>query len=161
MQKYRQKFAASAKLGAMLALAVVTFFLMCVNATQFHCTMDFPSRKFNSPVVDFFLVWNGTIFIYAVSRLIERIPYFSTGIRYLGRNTLPILLFHFMAFKVAYLILFAARYMQWEQIAELTPPAEIGMRFWWLISAIAVAVSLIIWEGIRRVKILRTAFGLV
>lgn len=159
LQKYREKFAASAKLGAMLALAVVTFSFMWVDATFFHYTMDFPSRAFNSPVVDFFLVLNGTAFIYALSRLIERIPYFSTGIRYLGRNTLPILLFHFMAFKAAYLILFAAGYMQWDQIAELTPPAEIGMRFWWLISAIAVAISLIIWEGIRRVKFLRIAFG--
>ncbi len=159
LQKYQGKFAQNNKSGLMLTVAIITFFFMWVNATQFHCTMDFPSRAFNSPAVDFWLVLNGTVFIYAVSRLVERIPYFSTGIRYLGRNTLPILLFHFMAFKTAYALLAAAGYMRWDQIADLTPSIEIGSHFWWLITAVAIAISLILWKAICCVKLLRIAFG--
>lgn len=159
LQKYQGKFAQNNKPGVMFTVAIITFFFMWANATQFHCTMDFPSRAFNSPAVDFLLVLNGTIFIYAVSRLVGYIPYLSTWIRYLGRNTLPILLFHFMAYKAAYALLAAAGYMRWEQIAELTPPVEIGMRFWWLIAAVAIIICQIIWKGIRCVKLLRIAFG--
>lgn len=142
-----------------IVLACITFVIMHIIATKLHFTMDYPSRAFNAPAIDVFMVVNGAIFIYALAMCISKIPVINWLTAYLGRNTLPILLFHFMAFKVSFYFLYKFGLIPFQDISVFVPSDEVGKKYWWFIALIAILVSLLIWVIIKHIPILNVLFG--
>lgn len=142
-----------------IVLACITFVIMHIIATKLHLTMDYPSRAFNAPAIDVFMVVNGAIFIYALAMCISKIPVINQVTAYLGRNTLPILLFHFMAFKIPFYVLYKFGSISLQDISVLVPSDEVGKKYWWFIALIAILVSLLIWVIITHIPVLNVLFG--
>ena len=142
-----------------IVLACITFVIMHIIATKLHFTMDYPSRAFNAPAIDIFMVVNGAIFIYALAMCISKIPFINQVTAYLGRNTLPILLFHFMAFKISFYCLYKFGLIPFQDISVFVPSDEVGEKYWWFIALIAILVSLLIWVIITHIPILNVLFG--
>lgn len=82
-----------------------------------------------------------------------------TVIQYVGKNTLGILLFHFMFFKVAYVILYVFVKIPKYDISLLVPNHDVGCKWWWFISIVSIILSLSLWEIIKRIPIINFLFG--
>lgn len=70
-----------------------------------------------------------------------------------------IMCFHFVGFKIAYLFLIAAGKMEWSDFSSLVPPLKSSLAGCVFIVAVSVFSSLMLWEGIKKVKFLCLAMG--
>lgn len=130
--------------------------------------MDIASCKMPSEFVTILLVTNGFMLLYAVSNIFfilknkfdnVALNFLSGAFQYVGKNTLGILLFHFMFFKVAYVILYVFVKIPKYDISLLVPNHDVGCKWWWLISIVSIVLSLSLWEIIKRIPIINFLFG--
>ncbi len=123
-------------------------------------TMDIASGKWPNPIIAIVMILNGSIFLYLVSKWIaDSTSALKNVLIYIGRNTLGILVFHFAAFKVAYLILYAFGAIPKQDIALLCPTEQVGNEFWWLIVIVSIGLSLFAWEVLKHFKVTRIFIG--
>lgn len=123
-------------------------------------TMDIASGKWPNPIIAIVMILNGSVFLFQVSKWIaDNLSRLKSVFIYIGRNTLGILVFHFAAFKVAYLILYVFGVISKQDIALLCPTGEVGNAFWWLIVIVAISLSLLVWEVLKYFKVTRIFIG--
>lgn len=119
--------------------------------------VDWPSYSFNG-LIDLFIPLMGILFTIYLSEMIEKSRYIKRLLIILGKNSIGIMCLHFIGFKVAYLILILFGKMKASSFKQLTPVLEI-QNYWFFITGIAIAFSVIIWRLCQRVYILRVLFG--
>lgn len=125
-----------------------------------HITVDYPSRVFNNILLDLLAASNGILFIYNISTVLEMIPQRGQKLlSYIGRNTMGIMFFHFLCFKLCFVIFYKSGIMQLEEVAAVVPPMEVGNRYWPLITAVALIGSLTLWEICRNIPVFRFLLG--
>ncbi len=128
-------------------------------ASHFHITMDWPSHRFNTPLIDAICVINGTLFTIMSAHFLAKIPTINRVFQYLGKRTLPIMLFHFSLFNVVFFILYKFHVVQYDYLQQFTPTADVGNKFWPLFLLVGIGGSLLVWKIMMKVKLLRIAFG--
>ncbi len=92
-----------------------------VNFNYLH--IEWPTRNLQSPFVFIFSTLCGTVVIYCISILIEKIfnKFKKNIIEYVGKNTLSILCFHFLGFRVFYLLLYKIGFLKKSGVSTLVP----------------------------------------
>ena len=80
--------------------------------------------------------------------------------RYIGKNTFGILIYHFFGFKIASLMLSAFGVCGWQVISLLCPPAELADVWWPLYLVISVAFSMLIWHLTTKIQVIKFMSGL-
>lgn len=151
---------AKRKLFMCILIGFVTFFVMWGNTQKFRLTMDFPSRNFNGTILDMLLVLNGTIFVFAISQLLMiSTKKINNLLQFLGRNTLPIVLFHFVGFKVATGILVILDKISISELSNIVPSPEVGNKYWWFYTITSISLSLFIWKILNYFKSIRLLLG--
>lgn len=138
---------------------VVTGGVAYLVAHRFALTMDWPSRAFNFSAADCFTVLNGLAFVFFLSVFLKELPVIRLVLSYLGKNTLPIVLFHFIWFNLGFYLLYLAGKIPFSYLQDFTPPEDISYTWWWLFVIVGIGGSVLLWEGIRRCKLLRIVFG--
>lgn len=124
----------------------------------FYYGMDWPSRQFSGPM-DLVFPIIGICWAVFTSKTLESIWFLKKLFVSIGKNSMGIMCFHFVGFKVAYLFLIAAGKMEWSDFSSLVPPLNLGLTGCVFIVAVSVFSSLMLWEGIKKVKFLRLAMG--
>lgn len=122
-------------------------------------TVDYPSRKFGPIIINVLSSINGIIFVYTVSLFFSKINRLKEILKYIGNNTMGILLFHFMFFKIAYLILIILNIIPLDYMKNFTPTTEVGNKYWLMIVSISIICSLILWRVLLKVNILSLLLG--
>ncbi len=144
-------------------MIIVGFFLSCIWVGYFkskNYTMDFVSGKFPNLFLAVVMIINGFFLSYIVSIVIEKKgKIIANFLENIGKNTMGILLFHFIGFKVAYIPFLICKKIEVSDIALLVPPENIGQIWWWLIVIISVSFSYFLWKLICSNKITKTLFG--
>jgi fucose 4-O-acetylase-like acetyltransferase len=84
--------------------------------------VDWPSRSFNNPILDLVQTALGVMLTFAISLLIVRAPYFSKIMAEIGKASLVILCFHFLFFRLYFLILYFLGLTELNTLLKLTPP---------------------------------------
>lgn len=84
------------------------------------------SRQFPNILIFLILSFAGILVIYIVSKLIEKLvktkfKWVVNAIEYLGKNTLYILIFHFIGFRLMFVILYLFNVVDISQLSHLTP----------------------------------------
>ena len=138
-----------------LNLALFYFFAhVCVVVN------DWPSRTFTNPLWDFLAAMNGIIFVWNLSEIIVRcLPQRHGFLCAIGQNTMGILVFHFLMFKVCFLVLWAVGQMPAAEISGVVPGEQVGARYWWAITAFSIAGSMLLWRGCKMVPGFRFLVG--
>ncbi len=96
--------------------------------------------------------WAGWIFLHAVSLLIERTNgVFTVILGYVGRNTLPIVLFHFLCFKVVTCVEILVYHLPWFRLASF-PTYRVHPIWWILYTLSGVMIPLAIAEIFHKAK---------
>lgn len=130
--------------------------------------MDIESCRMPSEFITMLLVTNGFMLLYSVSNIFfilkNKFNIFiydkvSNFFQYVGKNTLGILLFHFMFFKIPYVLLYILGKIPKDNIALLVPDYDIGCKWWWLISTTSIFLSLFLWVIIKKIPVLNFLFG--
>lgn len=134
---------------------IITFAWYSCSNIFIKNVVDWPTGRFNGPVVDALLPIFGIITTYMISKLIAKQNIASKIFQYLGKNTMGIMSFHFVGFKIAYILLGIFSCIEWENLKLLTPTVNDGNRYWPIITIVSVIFSLLIWSLINRVYICR------
>lgn len=125
----------------------------------FHYGMDWPSRQFSGPVDLIFPLWGICWTIFA-SKIIENIYFLKKLLIYIGKNSMAVMCFHFIGFKMAYILLIAMGKMGWGDFKSLVPSSEPDGISCVLIVVVSILCSLVLWAGVKKVKVLRISLGL-
>lgn len=146
--------------GAKGICGVISVLIFYAMSNVLHYSMDFASGNFGTPLKGIVCILNGSILFYLIANVVVKYASKLKNILiYVGQNTMGILLFHFAFFKAAYLLLWACGEIPVGDIRYLCPQPEVGNKWWWLITAIAVSGSLILWHFIIKIDFLRKIFG--
>lgn len=146
-----------------LRLGVVIFTLSIMFLVAVYPqTIEYAGRKVRGNLhLGILAALNGTLFLVALSKEVES---WSAGIivklkrilSYVGENTMGVLCFHFLMFKVVYLILIALGVLKWKDMSRLFP-ADYMVSYHWapLFVLVSVSGSLIIWALLTRIPIVK------
>lgn len=118
--------------------------------------MNMADREINSLGWTTIAVANGIIWLYSLSQIIscDDFKTLKNGLIYIGRNTMGIMLFHFLFFRLTAVLLFASEKVEITELKNLVPSTEVGNTFWLLYVFISVLGSLGIWKIISRIPVL-------
>ena len=114
--------------------------------------MNWPTRDFDTPTTNFLAAFAGIYLCYCVSYLLGKIKPVKKALSYMGVKTLAILFFHFIGFRLFYLMLFLAGLAPKQQVQELVLP--MNNSFWLYATIFGIVFSLISDYIIRKNKIL-------
>lgn len=129
----------------LLYSAGVLSFLVLICFLEFKPTpINFPTRSFADWRFTWIPTFAGITLLFSVSQLLEANKYVRVFLVYLGQRTLPILLFHFVGFKVAFISLSLLQQVEQIEVSMLVPPQ--GTAYWGLITAFGIILSLAIGE---------------
>ena len=126
--RFREKI----KLNVIVAIAAFIFLL--ISRKYFNVFLDIRNMFFN-PIL---LIPDSLCGIYVViyiSKIVSNININLRGLNYIGRNTIPILAWHMLIFKIIDIIQIKMYKIPIERLGELAPINSSGI--WWIIFSIA------------------------
>lgn len=128
------------------AVAVSVFILFFFTNIRW-APMNWPTRDFTVPI-NFFSSLAGIYLCYIAAKWIEKGKLPCQIAAYIGQRTLSILLFHFMGFKVFFLLMVFLGRMPASQISEIVLPYPNDT--WLLAGVFGIGFSLFLERQIRR-----------
>lgn len=117
--------------------------------------IEWSSRSFPSIPIFLLASISGFILIKNIALLVNfifnKLNKKEIIISYIGRNSIEVLLYHFLGFKIVYYIFYKAGIISYEQVGSLTPAYG---DFWLTLftSILATALALIISKGLKVIK---------
>lgn len=120
-------------------------------------TMDWPSKRFNNPLVDLYLPVYGIVLCLFISLLLSRNKYACAIFSCIGKNSMAIMCFHFIGFKAAELMLIPVHLYSFEMLYSLTPKGPFDV--WYILVPISIIFSLAIWKVIDRFRVSSVCAG--
>ena len=145
------------------AFCTVSIIVMMRFSIVSGSTMDFPSRDFKRPALNLILGANGILFVYSLSRLLDmltkKIFKLRQGIIFLGQNTMAVMFFHFLMFKVVFVLLYFMGKLPYENLSDTTPTGDIGWTYLPAFLLISFAGSILIWKGISLLAVGKVLLG--
>lgn len=123
-------------------------------------TVDLPSGKINSFILDPIVSSVGIYFIWGISRVLEKTKLIKRICILLGKNTMGILIFHFVFFKIYFLLLHKFGYIEKKDLVNVVLNDEQGRKFWIGLVLFSIIFSLFSWQIIKKIPILNFLFGL-
>lgn len=142
-----------------LVVLIVVLYLLYFFGNIYPTTVDYPSRRFGFAITDFFAALNGIFFIYLISFFFSKIYILKKILVYVGKNTLSIVFFHFLFFKLAFLVLFIFGEVNISYLEQFIPTPEVSRKYFLLISIISIICSILFWKIITQIKFLKFFLG--
>lgn len=125
-----------------------------------NVTVDYPAHAFNSPCLDMVVAVNGILFTYNLAVIISKSKnIINKCLQYIGKNTMGILVFHFVAFKLLLVFFNLMGMTPKTQVKEVVPSAELSNNWWLLFVVISILFSLGLWELCKRIPVLNFVTG--
>ena len=147
-------------IGVRIIILVVNIAFMILFGDILHFSMNIDSMRINNPIIDIILVINGVVFLWNISCLIGkmRVKAMCKTICYFGKNTMGILIFHFIGFKVVTVIMCLFNLASVEMISLLCPPAELGFA-WIAYTIVSITFSCAVWQILKKNKVISFLIG--
>lgn len=123
-------------------------------------TMDFPSRFFPNHFINLLTGINGSIFLMVFSLWISKVNFISNIFIYLGKNSIGIMFYHFMFFKVGFLFLHLLGIVPISYLQHFVPTDEIGRKYWCLMFANSIVFSTMLHELTKKIPIISFMLGM-
>lgn len=122
--------------------------------------VDLVSRRVNTPGADFVVAFASIYIIIFLSLLISRhTKYIKKPFVICGKNSLGIMVFHFVLFKIFFVLLYKLGIAEAMDIVNVVPTEELSNKYWIVLSVWAIVGSLILWCGITKVPVIRICLG--
>ena len=122
--------------------------------------MDIVSRTFLDKYMNYVAALNGTVWVISISVILEKRNRILDKLsNWISRNTLGIMMFHFVFFKLCYVILFALGRIPLQDVKRLTPQENVGIEYWPFLVIVAVLGSTFCWWGLNKNDTIRGILG--
>lgn len=122
--------------------------------------VDYPSRNFTSPLLDALAAINGIIFVYNLSQIITKLNLtYKKWLIAIGENSIGILFFHFLMFKLVFVIFNKFNIISMEELKNVVAPSTVGNRYWILISFVGITGSYYLWCFLCKIPIVNFFLG--
>ncbi|WP_300791460.1 acyltransferase family protein [uncultured Acetatifactor sp.] len=138
-----------------MSCIIISVICMWMISHYLHIAIDWPSRSFSHLLLDGISALNGILFVYGLSLFISR--FFSKigkALCFIGKNTMGILFFHFTFFKVMYFPFYLGGLITKADFSCLIPGTMsspiLEEKYWFIIAAGAIALSLTTWRLMMR-----------
>ncbi len=123
-------------------------------------TVDYPSRKFSFIVTNYLAAINGIIFIYLLSYYLSKFfPKIKQLLSYIGQNTICIVFFHFVFFKISYIIFYFLGIVPFDYVQNFIPTSEVGNKYYFIFVVISISLSILMWKILNQNKFMRILLG--
>ncbi len=124
--------------------------------------MDLAGRQMNNIFWCSVASINGIVFILVLSQLLSliNVKVHRAFWSIVGKNTMGILLFHFFVFRLVSFILVSANRIPMKECQFSIPSEETGNSYWWIYTAIALMLSIIIWILLGKIPGLNCLLGM-
>lgn len=126
---------------------------MCILIilTKMRVVINLNNNKIYNPVVFIVASISGYIFCYSFSKIIEKYQHLALILQYIGQNTLPIMMLHFLAFKIVTLIQIILEHTNLKNLTSY--PCYIISNGWWILyTIVGISVPLMINYIYRNIK---------
>lgn len=128
--------------GLTVALAIPAGAALYWFHVRYHPLMNWPTRSFDTVWADISSSLAGMVFLWAVTRILCRLAETRAAAVALGRRSLAILVFHFLAFRVVYVLFYAAGVVD---VAQLREPVLVQAQTQWVtvtVAALAICTAI-------------------
>ena len=144
-----------------LAVSIAASAAISIWGLKNGAVMDMVSRSFGRIYPQLIVSCADFILVYALAILIMRLPKkISEAASFLGRSTLPIVLFHFLIFKLLGIVIVSiSKTYTLDNIYNVVPDSMISNYFWPAYLIVSIAGSLCIWNFIGKFKFAKILFG--
>lgn len=143
--------------------AILTIILLGIHIAAnktLHYTVDWTTEEFNVSAIGVIISICDTLLYIGIALLISRfVPLLSSILSSLGRQTLPVVFFHFAFFKVGNLVLIAVGLLPRESFNSFLPPDGVSNRFWWLYTIIAITCCVVLWRILLSFPVIKKTLG--
>ncbi|WP_195932410.1 acyltransferase family protein [Turicibacter sanguinis] len=120
--------------------------------------VDYPSREFGNLINNVLATVSGIFILISISKLLARTAIIKRQLILFGRNTLSILFFHFLYFKLFFIIisiLFNLNKEVW--FAKYIPDGN--NNYWLIISLFSIYLSVLTWKLLQKINIVAILLG--
>ena len=122
--------------------------------------VDYPSKNFRYPCAEVVVALASTFIVAFLSMIIcKYINFFKRPLAFCGKNSLGIMIFHFVFFKVFFVLLYANGVANQEDITNVILTTELSNRYWFTLTVFALIGSLLLWCTIVKIPVLRFCLG--
>ncbi len=151
------KIKVATSICGLLVTTIIIF--LCANIK--NVTMDYISTELNNIWLNTFTSLVGIIWLYCLASLLGKIRYkpFIQLCARIGQNTMGVVLFHFIVFKMIFMLFYYLGIAEFSEIARLTPSEEISNKFWWLIVMISESIAVITWILLKKIPVVNVLIG--
>ena len=119
---------------------ILSVIYLCFFTNLLKANVDYPSRKFNNPIVDLLSIVIAAILLQKICKWIENKKSCEI-ITYIGKNTLPLLLLHFLILRVIFSIGVYIDILNIETLKRLIP---IENTYSWMVYTILIVIIFVI-----------------
>ena len=126
-----------------IVLLIVSILIVYVFDNKFYMFLNWPTRSFPSLIWFILLTCSGSYIIYFISKLLDKIDKKIYSLDYIGQNSLYILAYHFLGFRVLFTILYLLKLVDKAQIQSLTPLYGRNLLYAFITIIFAISFSLI------------------
>jgi len=140
----------------LLATIVGLYYFGIVNLN----IVDYPSRVFGFIVTNYLAAINGIVFIFLLAYYLAKFPIrIKKLLSYIGQNTICIVFFHFIFFKVSYIILYYFGIVPLDYVQNFIPTVEVGSKYYILFVIVSISLSILTWSMLNKYKVMRILLG--
>lgn len=139
-----------------LIVAVIIFTWGKMNGI----VVDFASRNVNNPCGDVVVALASIYFVAFIASMFSRYSqYIKRLLAFFGKNSLGIMIFHFVFFKIFFVMLYKLGIAGKEEIANVVITGALSNRYWIVLSLFSIVGSVLLWYGIMKIPFIRVCLG--
>lgn len=117
-----------------------------------HYFIEISVRAIPNPVLFTGITLGGIVLVEILSKIIEKISIVNKVFLYIGKNTLNIMMYHFLSFRILFTIFYRLHWVELEELKNLTPSYN-GFFFTLFTASLAVLLSLLLAKIIKWIQI--------
>ena len=146
--------------GKLVGIGVAVCGYLYFAQKYFDATVDYPSKKFGNIVLNYCSGVLGSLLLIVISCCLVKLlnDRMKKPLIEIGKNTFGILVFHFMAFKILFLILAKLGIITMQEV-QLTTPADSIKKYWLLITLYSIIFSMMLWNILYKNNIINIILG--
>ena len=129
---------------------VITTILIILFSKIPNITVDYPSRKFEYYILNLLAAVNGIVWVASFAKILDillnKAKILKDPLLFIGRNTIGVVFFHFLFFKLCYGILFLFGVIDFSYMQNFIPTEQIGNRYLLLFLIVSLMGSIGLWK---------------
>lgn len=133
--------------------------VMIYAAQVLHYTVNWPSVDFEFSVIGCVIGVCDTLLVSGIAYMLSKVNGIHISVlQNIGKNTMPIVFFHFVFFTALHLVLACFHVLTWQDVKTFLVPNSVD-GLWWLYTLGSICLCILLWHILMKIKPLRILLG--